>query len=147
MMVVDETVTIDLASHFTDPDGDLLTFDLESSDSDVASASVSGSEATLAAAGQGTAAITATARDPGGLSAVQSFTVTVEDEAGRNADRAALAAIYEATGGAGWTDDENWLTDAPLASWHGVRVDSLGRVTELSLMANKLSGSIPPELL
>ncbi|MCY4030158.1 MAG: hypothetical protein OXH75_28090 [Acidobacteria bacterium] len=31
-------------------------------------------------------------------------------------DRAALEAIYDATGGASWTDDTNWKTAAPWAS-------------------------------
>ena len=61
-------------------------------------------------------------------------------------DRAALVALYEATDGPNWTNSENWLTDAPLAQWHGVRVDREGRVTRLELPGNRLTGPIPPEL-
>ena len=61
-------------------------------------------------------------------------------------DRAALVALYEATGGANWTDNENWLTDLPLVEWSGVATDSLGRVAGLFLEDNNLVGSIPPEL-
>ena len=61
-------------------------------------------------------------------------------------DRAALVALYEATDGPNWTNSENWLTDAPLAQWHGVRVDREGRVTRLELPENGLSGRLPPEI-
>lgn len=61
-------------------------------------------------------------------------------------NRAALAALYEATNGPNWTNGENWLTDAPLAEWHGVGVDREGRVTSLRLRENGLAGSIPPEV-
>ena len=61
-------------------------------------------------------------------------------------DREALVALYNATDGPGWDDDENWLTDAPLDDWRGVEIDDNGRVTELALYENELSGEIPPEL-
>ena len=61
-------------------------------------------------------------------------------------DRAALEALYEATGGADWADSTNWKTDAPLNQWHGVWTDDGGRVTVPALGDNGLVGSIPPEL-
>ena len=61
-------------------------------------------------------------------------------------DREALVALYEATDGPNWTNSENWLTDAPLAQWHGVRVDREGRVTRLELPENGLAGRLPPEI-
>ncbi|MCY4599634.1 MAG: M12 family metallo-peptidase [Acidobacteria bacterium] len=61
-------------------------------------------------------------------------------------DRAALAALYEATGGADWADSTNWMTDAPLDQWYGVWTDEGGCVVELSLGDNGLVGSISPEL-
>ena len=48
-------------------------------------------------------------------------------------DRAALVALYKATGGANWTNNTNWLTNAPIGQWQGVTTDSQGRVTELNL--------------
>ena len=60
--------------------------------------------------------------------------------------RAALAALYDATGGAGWTDSTNWKTAAPLGEWHGVTTDGDGRVTELELPGNGLTGPIPDAL-
>ena len=62
-------------------------------------------------------------------------------------DRAALVALYEATEGANWTSNDNWLSDRPIGEWHGVIIDvNNGRVIELSLSENELSGEIPPEL-
>ena len=67
-------------------------------------------------------------------------------EAVPSADRAALVALYEATGGANWTNSTNWLTEKPVAQWYGVLADDDGRVTGLYLGGNDLRGSIPREL-
>ena len=61
-------------------------------------------------------------------------------------DRAALEALYQATGGPNWERSDNWLTDAPVGDWYGVGVDSEGRVSILWLHGNALSGPIPPEI-
>ena len=61
-------------------------------------------------------------------------------------DRGALVALYNTTGGENWTNDTNWLSSAPLAQWYGVITDESGRVTELDLFENKLSGVIPAAL-
>ena len=63
-----------------------------------------------------------------------------------NTDRAALEALYNTTSGSNWKDDANWLSNRPLGEWRGVSTDADGRVTQLSLGGNRLSGSIPPEL-
>ncbi len=86
--------------------------------------------------GEGTATITATA---GRFQGASSIFVD-------NPERAVLAALYEATGGPGWVNRENWLTDAPPKDWYGVRTDDLGRVIELTLSENGLRGPISPEL-
>ena len=71
--------TVDAADHFTDPDGDALTYTVSSTDSGVAAVSVSGSVVTLrpVAARTSTATVTVTAQDPGGLTASLSFAVRV----------------------------------------------------------------------
>ena len=61
-------------------------------------------------------------------------------------DRAALVALYDATGGANWTNSANWKTTEPLSRWYGVATDSDGRVTRLFLNFNQLTGPIPAEL-
>ena len=61
-------------------------------------------------------------------------------------DRAALVALYDATGGTNWTNSSNWKSDSHLSQWHGVRTDASGRVTSLILEDNGLRGSLPEEL-
>ena len=61
-------------------------------------------------------------------------------------DREALVALYNATGGPNWSGNYNWLSDVPISEWEGVTTDGNGRVTELDLYGNQLSGEIPPEL-
>ncbi len=61
-------------------------------------------------------------------------------------DRAALAALYNSTDGPNWRSSDNWLSDAPLGEWRGVTTGNNGRVIELDLRVNQLSGEIPPEL-
>ena len=77
-VVLDGTVNLDVSRAFADPDGDALTYTVSSSAPRVVTASAAGAVVTLTALlGEGTAAIRVTATDPGGLSATQSFTVTV----------------------------------------------------------------------
>ncbi len=59
--------------------------------------------------------------------------------------RETFAAFYEATGGGSWAANTNWMTDAPVSSWHGITVeDSL--VIALELQDNGLEGSLPPAI-
>ena len=74
-------------------------------------------------------------------------TEETEDEAHPD-EREALLALYRATGGENWEYSDNWNTSAPVDTWHGVTVDpEEGRVIELDLAANGLSGEVPPSLL
>ena len=61
-------------------------------------------------------------------------------------DRAALIALYQATGGPGWINNTNWAGEAPLRQWYGVTTNAHGRVTELFLQENRLTGELPAEL-
>lgn len=56
-------------------------------------------------------------------------------------DSLALAALFDATGGAGWTQKDNWLS-GPLNTWFGVTVSG-GRVVNLDLRDNNLTGTLP----
>ena len=76
-----ETAALDLVRHFNDPDGDALQVEIASSNSLVATASASGTTLTVRAGVTGEATLTVTVIDPGGLSARQSFTVTVLNRA------------------------------------------------------------------
>ncbi len=63
---------------------------------------------------------------------------------------AALAALYNATRGDSWDNNTNWdPMSSPsieeMGTWHGVTVH-LGRLTELQLDDNNLTGTLPPEV-
>ena len=73
-----ESVDLDAAQYFSDPDGDALTFAATSSNPDVAAVSVTGSTVRIAGESLGRADIEITARDPQDRSATQSFPATVE---------------------------------------------------------------------
>ena len=74
------SISIDLSGHFSDPDGDSLTYTASTTDSSIGSVSISGSTLTIGVAGVGwnvgVASITATASDPYGKSAGGSFPFT-----------------------------------------------------------------------
>lgn len=63
-----------------------------------------------------------------------------------NAERNALMAIYNATDGDNWAENENWGdVNIPVDEWYGVTVTN-GHVTELYLDDNNLKDPIPQEI-
>ena len=80
-LAVGQAVAVDASPYFEDPDGDALTYAAASSNADLASATVSGNVVTVTAVARGVVTVTITATDPGGLSAQQSFEVTVRNQA------------------------------------------------------------------
>ena len=60
-------------------------------------------------------------------------------------DKEVLVALYHATNGKSWTRNDGWLSDSPIGEWHGV-TERLGRVREIDLSDNGLSGRLPEEL-
>ncbi|MCY4508087.1 MAG: hypothetical protein OXG35_14190, partial [Acidobacteria bacterium] len=71
------TLDVDVSPAFADPDGDALTYAVSSSAPRVVSVLAAGPRVKLTAVAEGTATIRVTATDPGGLTATQTFTVTV----------------------------------------------------------------------
>ena len=61
-------------------------------------------------------------------------------------EREALIALYKQTNGPNWKNKKNWSALAPLGEWYGVTTDADGRVTQLNLEDNDLSGLLPPTL-
>ena len=78
---IGDTVQMDMAAYFTDPDGDALSYSAASSNADAVLASVAGSVVSINAIAAGTAVITVAVTDPDGLSAQNSFEVTVPNRA------------------------------------------------------------------
>ena len=70
--------TVDVSSYFSDPNNDNLTYSALSNNRAVATVAVSGSQVTITPSGQGSAEIVVRAIDPGGSTATQRFTVTVQ---------------------------------------------------------------------
>ena len=75
---VGETIMIVVSGHFTDPDGDELTFEAVSSDTGIATALASSDTVTIGGVAAGGVSVTVSASDPEGLSASQEVMVTVE---------------------------------------------------------------------
>ena len=98
----------------------------------------------LAACSLGTATMQLVRVSDGAVLRNYVFGVLDRDIASR--ERAALVALYDATGGPSWEDSTNWLSTEPIWTWHGVDTDAAGRVTKLDLGENGLTGSLPAEL-
>jgi hypothetical protein len=58
-------------------------------------------------------------------------------------DRNALMELFDSTGGDQWKNNSGWGQGAPSNSWHGIQVNSRGRVTRVDLFNNGLSGPLP----
>ena len=75
-VMVGDSVTVDVAARFSEPDGQALAY-AATSDTTVATTSVSDALVTVVAVAKGTTTVMVTATDPGGLTATKSFRVTV----------------------------------------------------------------------
>ena len=74
------------------------------------------------------------------------YTVQVFRDGSVESDRATLMALYNSTGGSGWTDNTNWGSAEPLDMWFGVTLLGNDRVEALRLPGNDLRGTLPAEL-
>ena len=93
-----------------------------------------------------------------GISAPSVAVTVVEDDAAADStlggvpeeadpdELRALLSLYDSAGGGSWRASTNWRSARPLGTWHGVTVDAEGRVTELDLGRNGLSGAIPTSI-
>lgn len=78
---VGDSVTVDVAANFVEPDGQPLQYAVAASSAVTVAVGASGSVVTIRGAAVGSAAVTVTAHDPGGLWAEQQFSVTVPNRA------------------------------------------------------------------
>jgi hypothetical protein len=74
------------------------------------------------------------------------FILTAQNQDSESGDRAALQALYDATGGSGWDNRSNWGSSGDLGNWYGVETNSQGRVVRLNLADNNLRGELPAEI-
>ena len=92
----------------------------------------------VTAVSNGMADITATSGDVS-----QNVTITVMTP---SPDRETLIAIYNATDGPNWTQQENWLSEAPISTWYGITTNDIDRVTKIDLTGVGMAGPFPAEL-
>ena len=134
--------TLQLAATVLDQNGEAMpgaAVSWSSGNASVASVSPSG---LVTAVAEGSAEVTAEVR---GSSLSASAAIVVDSIS----ERDALEAFYHAAGGPNWWPNrqENWLTEKPLGTWHGITTDDQGRVTGLEFPQNsRMAGSLPPEL-
>ena len=67
---------------------------------------------------------------------------TLSDELVKMVEKTALSLFYAFSGGDDWTNKDGWNSSSTVSHWHGVETDSDGRVTELNLADNNLTGEI-----
>lgn len=61
-------------------------------------------------------------------------------------ERRILKEFYLATGGDYWDVRTNWRIDSDFCQYFGIQCDELGRVTDVSMAQNNLTGNVPPSL-
>lgn len=59
-------------------------------------------------------------------------------------DSLALIAFYNATNGVSWAT--TWDLNQPVIDWHGVSLNTMGRVISINLSFNDLAGTLPAEI-
>ena len=139
---VGQRVAIVVSGYLVDLDGDPLTFTATSSDEAVVVVNLSADTMLVEAAGRGDAMITVTATDTDSLWTSMVIPTTVVPIP----ERVVLEFLFDAAGGTGWGNSDNWGTDADVATWYGVEVNEQGQVRSLSLGNNNLKGTIAPQL-
>ena len=68
---------MDVSSYFSDPDAETLTYSVPTADSAVATLSMSNATLTITPVAAGSKSVSVSARDPGGLSVTNTFSVSV----------------------------------------------------------------------
>ncbi|MBO7249517.1 MAG: hypothetical protein J6U88_05515, partial [Bacteroidales bacterium] len=61
-------------------------------------------------------------------------------------EREYLMEFFKSTGGESWTNNTNWGSELPVSQWYGIMVDKSGRIIDITLQDNNLTGSIPAGL-
>jgi Leucine-rich repeat (LRR) protein len=77
--------------------------------------------------------ITVTATTQGITSEFTACVTVTAPTCNQATERAALIALYDATGGDNWTNKTNWKTAAPVSQWYGIQVNNNGCVQCIGL--------------
>lgn len=73
--------------------------------------------------------------------------ITIESISCRERDSIVLIELYEALGGENWDTVTNWMTNAPIDTWHGVfDIDGDGCIDTIDLRENNLIGILPESI-
>jgi Leucine-rich repeat (LRR) protein len=64
------------------------------------------------------------------------------DPAIRDRERQALIAFYNAMSGPDWIEHHFWGSDRPVGQWHGVTTDADGRIVQLTIYDNNVTGKV-----
>ena len=91
------TEAITLADHFSDADGDTLTFEATSDDETKATAAIASGALTVTGVARGSADVTVTATDDDSNTATDTFAVTVKGAPAKSSDIAAVTVAVGAT--------------------------------------------------
>ena len=108
------TVDVDAKPWFSDPDDDMLSYEAASQNVAVATVATAGNVVTVTGIAEGDTQIDITARDPAGLSAKQTFDVTVSAATQENQGPVAVGTIPAQAVEAGRTvdvDAKPWFSD------------------------------------
>ncbi len=82
----------------------------------------------------------------GGFKAGNVYSLYI-NESNEEIERNALIALYNSTNGDKWVNNTNWCSDKPVSEWYGVMAWAPeGGVSDLHLMDNNLTGTLPNEL-
>ena len=61
-------------------------------------------------------------------------------------DTAALVALYDSANGQDWNNNRFWMSEVPFRQWYGLNTDPDGRIVEMFLQVNELTGQLPVEI-
>ena len=99
-----DAVSFTLSEYFVDPDGQVLSYGTKSSDTTVASVTLTADTLVVAGVSEGTATVTVTATDPGGLSVTGRMNVTVRRNRPAAVGQGVAADLHLSGGGNGQVD-------------------------------------------
>ena len=79
------------------------------------------------------------------MSAIESDWAENEEQIDEQMDeKIVMQAIFSSTTGSKWHAATGWMSDETLDLWHGVKLNSAGKIEILMLQRNGLTGKMTP---